>query len=97
MRRVLLLLLAVACWWTYHTYHAPPPEVAVEPPPAASESVATAPEGVERLWAMAEQREEPARDPIVLCETGSESHYLRQSECELQGRPAAEPGWARLD
>ena len=100
--RILFLILAAASWWTFQTYHAQDEGGAEPPPPVSSAGSPAArapePEGLERLWAVAAADAEPARDPVVLCRTGTEAEYLRLSVCHRHGGLAGdEPSWARID
>jgi hypothetical protein len=92
--RIFFLILAAACWWTYQTQHAR--DGAGDEAPAVSVDGAVAKaEGLQRQSVAA--RAEPAADRVVLCRSGPDSEYLRESECALHGGRVDEPTWARLD
>ena len=100
--RMLLLLLAVACWWTYQNFHSAPSEGAESLPPVSS-SAAT-PEAKSEGWALdglwASESEESVADAaeVVLCRVGTETSYLRRSDCaSAGGSPSREPSWAQAD
>jgi hypothetical protein len=100
--RILLLLLAVACWWTYQNFHSAPGEGAEPLPPVSSSSATheTRSEGwaLDGLWASEPEESVADATEVVLCRVGTETSYLRRSDCASAGGfPSSEPSWAQAD
>lgn len=104
MSRAVLVLLVLASLWTWHVLdrrREPPAVSAAATAPAAPDARAVRGEREEAdaapLWARLRGAPEPPPDPVVRCEVGEDSAFLRLSHCERRGGTVDEPDWARLD